>query len=91
MLDEIRESAQYIIGSLNENGFLSGTLSDMVLSDFPFKIFKTLSMLQTFDPVGIAAIDLQDSLLKQMSFGMEDTVLSDRTGSLPTACPQTGA
>ena len=34
-----------------------------------------LSLLQTFDPVGIAALDLQDSLLKQMqSRGWEDSV-----------------
>ena len=92
--DEIRESAQYIIGSLNENGFLSSTLSDMALvSGLPLQDLQdSLSMLQTFDPVGIAAIDLQDSLLKQMEFqGMGGHgTLSDCTGSLPTACPQKG-
>ena len=68
--DGIRESAQYIIGSLNENGFLSSTLSDMALvSGLPLQDLQdSLSILQTFDPVGIAAIDLQDSLLKQMEF-----------------------
>jgi RNA polymerase sigma-54 factor len=30
-VDGIREAAQYIIGSLNENGFLSSSLSDMAL------------------------------------------------------------
>ena len=29
--NEIRQASEYIIGSLNENGFLSGSLSDMAL------------------------------------------------------------
>ena len=51
-LEGIREAAQYIIGSLNENGFLSGTLSDMALvSGLPLQDLQdSLSLLQTFDP-----------------------------------------
>ena len=68
--DGIRKSAQYIIGSLDENGFLSGTLSDMALvSGLALQDLQdALLLLQSFDPVGIAALDLQDSLLKQMEF-----------------------
>lgn len=73
----IRDSAQYIIGSLDENGFLTGTLSDMALiSGLALQDLQDgLKLLQSFDPVGIAALDLQDSLLKQMEFrGWKDTV-----------------
>ena len=73
----IRQASEYIIGSLNENGFLSGNLSDMALVSglALLDLQDALSLLQTFDPVGIAALDLQDSLLKQMqSRGWEDSV-----------------
>ena len=57
-----------MIGSLDENGFLSGNLSDLALlsgialEDLQFG----LGVLQSFDPIGIASLDLQDCLLKQM-------------------------
>ena len=57
-----------MIGSLDENGFLSGNLSDLALlsgialEDLQFG----LGILQSFDPIGIASLDLQDCLLKQM-------------------------
>ena len=65
--DGIREAAQYIIGSLNENGFLAGTLSDMALvSGLPLQDLQdSLSLLQTFDPVGIAALDLRTAFLNK--------------------------
>ena len=75
--DGIREASQYIIGSLNENGFLSSNLSDMALvSGLALQDLQdALTLLQSFDPVGIAALDLQDSLLKQMQFrGWGDSV-----------------
>ena len=66
----IRKSAQYIIGSLDENGFVSSNLSDIALvSNLALQDLQDgLTLLQSFDPVGIAALDLQDSLLKQMDF-----------------------
>ena len=93
-VDEIKEAAHYIIGSLNENGFLSSSLSDMALvSSLPLQELQdALTLLQSFDPIGIAALDLQDSLLKQMQFrgfgGLHP--ISDCKGSLPVARTQTG-
>jgi RNA polymerase sigma-54 factor len=73
----IRKSAQYIIGSLDENGFVSNSLSEIALvSALALQDLQdALVLLQSFDPVGIAALDLQDSLLKQMDYrGWADTV-----------------
>ena len=66
--DNVRSAAEYIIGSLDENGFLNTDLSDIaLLSMIPLAdLQEALATLQTFDPIGIASINLQDCLLKQM-------------------------
>ena len=73
---EVKKAAEYLIGSLDENGFLSSNLSDIsLLSSIPLAdLQEALSTLQTFEPIGIASLDLQDCLLKQMeSRGWQDT------------------
>jgi len=64
----VRDAAEYLIGSLDENGFLNSNLSDIaLLSSMPLAdLQEALSTLQTFEPIGIASIDLQDCLIKQM-------------------------
>ena len=72
----VRDAAEYLIGSLDENGFLNSNLSDIALiSAIPLAdLQEALATLQTFEPVGIASINLQDCLLKQMDFlGWEET------------------
>ena len=72
----VRDAAEYLIGSLDGNGFLNSSLSDIALiSSIPLAdLQEALATLQTLEPVGIASIDLQDCLLKQMdSRGWEDT------------------
>jgi RNA polymerase sigma-54 factor len=63
-----RQAAEYLIGSLDENGFLNSNLSDIsLLSNIPLAdLQEALATLQTFEPIGIASIDLQDCLLRQM-------------------------
>ena len=65
---EIRDAAEYLIGSLDENGFLNSNLSDIsLLAMIPLADLQAaLATLQTFEPIGIASIDLQDCLLRQM-------------------------
>jgi RNA polymerase sigma-54 factor len=65
---EVRNAAEYLIGSLDENGFLNSNLSDISLISFmPLAdLQEALATLQTFEPIGIASIDLQDCLLRQM-------------------------
>ena len=64
----IRDAAEYLIGSLDENGFLNSNLSDIsLLAMIPLADLQAaLATLQTFEPTGIASIDLQDCLLRQM-------------------------
>jgi RNA polymerase sigma-54 factor len=63
-----RQACEYMIGSLDENGFLSGNLSDLaLLSSIALEDLQHgLEILQSFEPIGIASLDLQDCLLKQM-------------------------
>ena len=70
-------ACEYLIGSLDENGFLSTPLSELgLLSELPLKdLQEGLKILQSFEPVGIASIDLQDCLIKQMEArGWEKTL-----------------
>jgi len=74
--EEVRVAAEYLIGSLDENGFLNSNLSDIaLLSAMPLAdLQEALFTLQSFEPIGIASIDLQDCLLRQMNArGWEET------------------
>lgn len=66
--EEVRSAAEYLIGSLDENGFLNSNLSDIsLISSMPLAdLQEALTTLQTFEPIGIASIDLQDCLIRQM-------------------------
>ncbi len=66
--DGQKNACEYMIGSLDENGFLSSSLSDIgLISGIALEDLQSgLEILQSFDPIGIASIDLQDCLLKQM-------------------------
>ncbi len=71
------EACQYLIGALDEHGFLATPLSEIgLLSGLPLKDLQDgLLILQSFDPLGIASLDLQDCLLKQMDArGWKDSV-----------------
>ena len=71
-----REACEYLIGSLDENGFMSSNLSDLgLLSGIALGDLQSgLEILQSFDPVGIASKDLQECLIKQMDArGWEET------------------
>lgn len=63
-----RQACEYLIGSLDENGFLSSDLSDIgLLSGIALGDLQDgLKTLQSFEPIGIASMNLQDCLLKQM-------------------------
>ena len=63
-----RLACEYMIGSLDENGFLSTSLSDIgLLSGIALEdLQRGLGILQSFEPIGIASLNLQDCLIKQM-------------------------
>ncbi|HOP48780.1 MAG TPA: RNA polymerase factor sigma-54 [Desulfobacteraceae bacterium] len=68
--EEQREVGVFIIGNLNENGYLDITLEEISLATgCPLeKVIETLNIIQLFDPVGVAARDVRECLLIQARF-----------------------
>jgi RNA polymerase sigma-54 factor len=66
---EIREAVRYLVGSLDDRGFLTASLSDIaLLSNLPLEVIQQgAKLLKTFDPAGIGAEDLADCLLIQLA------------------------
>ncbi len=62
------DALRYLVGSLNDQGFLTASLSDIaLLSGLPLKTVQEASeLLKTFDPPGIGAANVQESLLLQL-------------------------
>jgi RNA polymerase sigma-54 factor len=74
---EIRkEIGRAIIGNLNEDGYLRASLDEIrEMGDYsPEEVEATLSMIQSLDPVGVAARDLVECLCIQLRhFGQAGT------------------
>ncbi|MCH8473921.1 MAG: RNA polymerase factor sigma-54 [Opitutales bacterium] len=66
--DQGLQAMEYLIGSLDNKGFLTSPLSDLSLhSNLPLRsLQKALEQLQSFDPPGIGARNLQECLLLQL-------------------------
>ncbi len=68
----------YIIGSLDESGYLTCSLEEVVgtfnvsLED----VDRVLELIQSFDPPGVGARNLQECLLLQLRFRGEDDTLA---------------
>ncbi len=78
-----------IIGNLNRDGYLEISVEEIArMSDADTKtVEKVLSLMQTFDPVGICARDLKECLLLQIKrLKIEDTlvknIITDHLGHL---------
>lgn len=65
---EIEEIAHTLIGNIDERGFLSVDLEEMSFDlGIPFEELEEARILvQSFDPVGVGAVDLRDCLLIQL-------------------------
>ena len=63
-----REALLYLIGSIDDNGFLTETVSNIALtSRIPYSsVSKASETLKTFDPPGIGTKDTQDCLVTQL-------------------------
>ncbi len=73
---EIREMGEAIIGNLDDDGYLVASLDELAaMGPWPVEqVEQVLAMVQRFDPVGVAARDLQESLLLQIRhLGLEGT------------------
>jgi RNA polymerase sigma-54 factor len=77
-LDEEEQGiAELLIGNIDDFGYLKTTVEELAASTSlpPEKILKVLKVLQTFEPVGVAARDLRECLLLQMErAGLEETL-----------------
>ncbi len=65
----ILEGLRFLVGSLDDRGYLTATLSDLaLLASLPLKTMQEASLLlKTFDPPGIGAENLSDCLLIQLA------------------------
>jgi len=73
---ELREIGTAIIGNLDDDGYLVASVEEIAaMGEWPVAdVEKALQLIQTFDPRGVAARDLQECLWLQLKFlGLEGT------------------
>ncbi len=71
------EIGDYIIGSLDDSGYLTCELEEVAntFETSTEEVQKVLSIIQTFDPPGVGARNLKESLLIQLAVrGLEDSL-----------------
>src|SRR5438105_4485545 len=72
----MREIGSAIIGNLDDDGYLVASFEELAaMGPWPVSdVERTLRLVQTFDPTGVAARDLQECLLLQLRhLGLENT------------------
>ena len=75
--DGLREIGLAIIGNLNEEGYLVASIEELAAMGEWSKedVQRALTLVQTFDPAGVAARGLQECLLLQLErLGLLDTL-----------------
>jgi RNA polymerase sigma-54 factor len=75
--EEERKIGELIIGNLDDNGYLRCPIEEIGESaeTDPSKVEEVLSIIQTFDPIGVGARDLRECLLLQLKAkGEEDSL-----------------
>lgn len=85
LTDHQRVLVEYLIGSLNDNGFIEQSLSriaDEMLFDHDIEtdeaeLEEALAVLQQFDPAGIGARNAQESLLLQIDRKLDAEGMSE--------------
>lgn len=76
--EEIKEIAVMIIGNIDENGYLRATEEELAeaSNSTPEKVRTAVDLVQSFDPLGIAARDLKECLLLQLrSFTLKGSLV----------------
>ena len=76
--DDDRKVGELIIGNINENGYLASSTHDIAdsVETTPSKVQKMLSLIQTFDPIGVGARDLRECLLLQLKTKGEENFIA---------------
>jgi RNA polymerase sigma-54 factor len=75
--DEEQAIAELVIGNIDDYGYLMATIDELATSTSlpPEKISEVLKVVQTFDPAGVGARDLQECLLIQLSRASQQETL----------------
>lgn len=78
--DQEREALMYLIGSLDDNGYLTESISNIALTTrLPFgTVMKAHDTLKGFDPPGIGTANLQDCLATQLELRKRGDSLAAR-------------
>jgi RNA polymerase sigma-54 factor len=77
LTEEQRPIAEMLIGNIDDHGYLKANIDELAFStNIPAeKIQAVLQVVQTFDPPGVGARDLQECLLRQLErAGEQDSV-----------------
>jgi RNA polymerase sigma-54 factor len=76
--EEVIRAGSYVIGNLNENGYLQVSMDEVAKENQVSveKAEEALSLIQSFDPSGIAARDLKECLLLQLESQMQGESLA---------------
>ncbi len=77
---DVTDAIRYLVGSLDDRGFLTSTLSDLaLLSGLPLASMQAgAKLLRTFEPAGIGAESLRDCLLIQLTLKGRDKSVASR-------------
>jgi RNA polymerase sigma-54 factor len=73
--EEDREIAHYIIGNINEDGYLMVSVEEIAgtMKTSKDHINRIRDQVKTFDPVGVACLSVKEAFLTQMDyFGIQD-------------------
>jgi RNA polymerase sigma-54 factor len=67
-VEPIREIGEAIIGNLDDDGYLVASVDEIAaMGPWPIEdVEKALRLVQSFDPIGVAARDLQECLMLQL-------------------------
>ena len=72
-----KEIAQYIIGNIDEDGYLTVSLEEIsvAMEATEDEVEKVRDKIKKFDPVGVGSLTVQEALLTQMEhFGITDEI-----------------
>jgi RNA polymerase sigma-54 factor len=68
--DSVREIGEAIVGNLDDDGYLVASVDEIAsMGPWPVdKVEEALKLIQSFDPIGVAARDLQECLTLQIKY-----------------------
>ncbi|MFN8259294.1 MAG: RNA polymerase factor sigma-54 [Bacteroidales bacterium] len=82
LTDRQRNLAEYLIGNIDEDGYLRREI-EAIVNDVAFaqniitseaELLEVLEIIHDFDPPGVGARDLQESLLLQLQYKIKTTI-----------------